>query len=211
LIFEAKDGMKFWRKKTMAEQKQEHYSRLLELDAKRQAPQAALAAAIARLRTLEAQLGDAKFRLHGATNQDTVVIKAEIEQMELGIADLVREVHELEKPLKPIDEEWAARHAQIRSLEISEDDAALRQSRDAVWQAEDALRIARAKYCIQEHEFKTKHPGQESTQKASLITQELIARNDAALRAQGWRAVDATWAALGPVQITPLLPPVRKP
>jgi chromosome segregation ATPase len=203
--------MKFWRKKTMAEQKQEHYSRLLELDAKRQAPQDALTAAIARLRTLEAQLSDAKFRLHGATNQDAVAIKAEIATLESGIAAMTREVRELEKPVEAIDCEMAGHHAQIRAIELPEGEAELRESRAAVWAAEDALRVARAQYCIQEHEFKTKYPGQEATQRASLITQELLARNDAALRAQGWQPIVETWVPLGPVQIAPMLPPARKP
>jgi hypothetical protein len=184
---------------TAVEQKAEHHDRLVELDKKRQAPQDALTVAIARLRTLEAQLADAK---HGAT-------KAEIEQMELGIADLAREVCELEKPLKAIDDEWAGHHAQIRAIELTEGEAELRESRDVVWKAEDALRVARAQYCVQEHAFKEKHPGQDSTQKASLITQELLARNDAALRAQGWQPVVETWAPIGPVQIAPMLPPVK--
>jgi chromosome segregation ATPase len=207
---------KFWRRKSvvtvMEQTKQKHNEHLVALDRKRQAPLAQLADVNARSQTLRAELHAAQLRLSGAATVETrAAIKREIQTLESGIADLQREADGLLSKIKRFDDEMATHHAQIRAIEFPEDVAELRRRRDLVWQTLDAARIALAEYCLEDRRFKVKYAhNQESMQKSGIIREELHTR-EAGLHAEGWTDVDATWATVGPRQVVPMLPPVKRP
>jgi chromosome segregation ATPase len=191
--------------KTTVEQKAEHHERLVQLDEKRQEPQAQLADTIARSRTLRSELHAAQLRLSAAPAQEREAIKREIRTIESGVSDLQREADELESKIKRIDDEAAVHHAQIRRIELPEGVNELRRRRDAVWAALDAARIALAQYCICDRELKAKY-GQEVVSPAGVIREELLNREHS-LRGAGWTEIDAVSAPVGQLPVVAMLPP----